>query len=200
MDDHAPTSAVELPPAWLAPAERRKRHRGLTGMSGILLFACMFLPAIQRCNQPVTPLQMPEFLPPYIYGLVFAVIALLRRPLGIAIGIALVRVMAGALAVGSLALFAIEPCAAVIAVFCSGSLLAMAWRPRESRLVATGLAISVASMAWFGFWVMTPDALIGVRLALLSSIGLFLGCVAWLRELLYRPAIELPGAVISSRR
>ncbi|HEY0191450.1 MAG TPA: hypothetical protein VGC42_10045 [Kofleriaceae bacterium] len=192
-------AAVELPAAWFAPGPRRRRHRGVTGMAGMLLFACMFLPAIQSCNQPMTPLEAPAFLPPYIYGLVFAVIALIRGRRRVDVGIALLRVMAGVLAAGALALFAIEPCIGVVALFCSGGLLAIVWRPRESRIVATGLAISVASMAWFGFWVATPDALIGVQLSLASAAGLFIGCVAWLRELIYRPAIELPHAHLRAR-
>ncbi len=52
-------------------------------------------------------------------------------------------------------------------------------------------------MVWFGFWVVTPDALLGVQLSLASAAGLCIGCVAWLRELIYRPAIELPHAMIS---
>ncbi|HEX4416878.1 MAG TPA: hypothetical protein VH165_03220 [Kofleriaceae bacterium] len=202
MGDPLPgKAAVELPPAWFSTA-RRRRHRRLTGMSGILLFACMFLPAVKGCNQPVMPLEVPAFLPPYLYGLVFAWIALSRTPRGQAIGVMALRLLAVLVTGGAGVLLVVAPPAGVAAVIFGGALLLIVRLSgtTEPRIVATGIAVGLVSMLWFGFWSVTPDALIGVHLALASSIGLFVGCVAWLRELALRPSIDLPRAVISSAR
>jgi hypothetical protein len=56
------------------------------------------------------------------------------------------------------------------------------------------------SIVWFGVWVVLGGALVGVYLALASSVGLLVGCIAWLRELRSRPAARVPRAVAAARR
>jgi hypothetical protein len=46
---------------------------------------------------------------------------------------------------------------------------------------------------------MSSDALFGVYLSLGSSIGLFPGCLGWLRELVVRPAVDMPRAIAVAR-
>ena len=71
MDDLPATTAVEPPLVRIAPGTRIRRHRRVTALSGILLFACLFLPAVDACG-PVMPYQLPPVVPPYVLGLVFA--------------------------------------------------------------------------------------------------------------------------------
>src|SRR5437763_15962688 len=105
MDELAPgTFALDLPAmparrsAAVPGAGSARRHRRLTGLSGLLLFACMFLPAIKGCHQPVMAYEVPPFVPPYLYGLVFALIAIVWTPRSLAFGVLALRVL-GALVV-----------------------------------------------------------------------------------------------------
>src|SRR5689334_16568751 len=66
------SSAVDVPRARVDLEVGRRRHRRITGPAGLLLFVCLFLPALRGCNETVYPVAMPMFWHPYIYGLVLA--------------------------------------------------------------------------------------------------------------------------------
>lgn len=57
------------------------RRRGVLGISGWLLFACLFLPTLRVCNDPVMPIQFPPTYGVYIGGVLVAMIGFstLRR-------------------------------------------------------------------------------------------------------------------------
>src|SRR5262252_1376913 len=103
MDELEPGATAAEPQPSLATAVeplqpcvtgvRVRRHRRVTGLSGILLFACLFLPAVDACGA-VQPYELPPLAPPYLYGLVFAMIAVARTPRGLAQGIAALRGLA----------------------------------------------------------------------------------------------------------
>src|SRR5678815_4375235 len=109
FDAESGSVAVDPPIRFVAPTSRRRRHRSLTGLSGILLFACVFLPAVKGCNHPVMPYEFPPFLPPYLYGLVFAAIAMAGSPRGVMCGVLAVRVLATLVVTGSIVLFVVAP-------------------------------------------------------------------------------------------
>lgn len=192
-------AAVELPRAW--PRARPRRRRG-TGLAGILLFACMFLPGIQGCHGPVSPLDMPAVLPPYLYGAVFAILALSASPRRWAVASVALRALS-VLIIGSgaVALPVAPPLGAIGVVLGLGFAALVGFgRVSELRVVASGLAAGAVSIAWFGFWSLTPDALIGVHGALAASTCLCSGCLVWLREIVGQPAMALPRAMASARR
>lgn len=203
--DAAPGSVAVDPPyvggAVVRPIGRVRRHRSLTGLSGILLFACMFLPAVKGCSEPVMPYEVPPFLPPYLYGLMFALLAMSRSPRGVACGILALRAMAVLVVVGSVVLFVVVPPVGAIGLVIGNVLLVIIGLSgtTESRIAGTGIAVGLVSMLWFGFWSVTPDALLGVFLSFASSIGLFAGSLAWLRELTCRSPIDVPRAVAARR-
>lgn len=207
MVDVEPGSvAVELPCSSLSSpgsfASRARRHRSLTGLSGILLFACMFLPAVKGCHEPVMPYEVPPFLPPYVYGVVFSLIAMAWSPRGLALGVIALRGLAVLMVAGSVVLTIIAPVVAVIELMIGAGLIALLGvsETSESRIAASGIAVGLLSTIWFGLWSMTPDALVGVYLSLASSIGLFAGSIAWLRELVRRPPVDVPRAVAHRAR
>jgi hypothetical protein len=178
-----------------------RMHRRLNGLSGMLLFACMFLPAVNGCHEPVIPLQVPPFLPPYLYGLVFALIAMSRTSRGLAYGVIALRVLAGLVVLGSTVLVVIVPPVGIIELLVGTALLVTVGlsRTTETRVAATGIVMTLVSIIWFGIWSVSSDALIGVYLSLGSSIGLFAGCRAWLRELVVRPPVDMPRAIAVAR-
>ena len=184
----------------VAPASRARRHRRLTGLSGVLLFACMFMPSVNGCHQPVTPYEVPPSLPPYLYGLVLAFVATVGGARALQVGFIALRVLGAVVIVMSALLIAIAP-AIGLAALIVGTLLAVpSGGSTEARIAVNGVEAAVVSILWFGFWAVFGDALIGVYLALGSSFGLLFGCVAWVRELDGRPAVEVPQAVAAARR
>ena len=156
----------------------------------------MFLPAVRGCETPVTPLETPPFLPPYLYGGVFALLAVWRTAPGLWLGVTLLRGLSMLVVVGSILVIVLAPPVGAIELLLGSVLLAIVglFRISEARVAATGIAVGVVCILWFGFWTLTPDALIGVHLSLASSIGLFAGCLGWLRELVARSAIDMPRA------
>jgi hypothetical protein len=197
------SSAVDVPVRRVELQLGRRRHRRITGPAGLLLFICLFLPAVRGCNDTVYPLSMPMFWHPYLYGLVFAVAtaSLTLRSVRYAVvalrilawltivGGAILLVVAGALGIGELALGAI--------------LLAAIGRRgfSERRVALTAIAIGACSLLWFGLWAATPDALIGVYLSVLASGGMLAGGLVWLGELATgRPVpIVVPRALARER-
>jgi hypothetical protein len=57
------------------------RRRGVLGISGWLLFACLFLPTLRVCGDPMMPVQFPPTYGVYLGGILVAVIGFstLRR-------------------------------------------------------------------------------------------------------------------------
>src|SRR5262249_50373496 len=148
-------------------------HRKLTGLSGLLLFACMFLPAVRGCHQPVMAYEVPPFIPPYLYGLVFAMIAIVWSPRGLALGMLALRVVGSLVVIGSVVLVVIAPPVGIIELMIGALLLVTVglFGTTEPRVVASGIIVGTICVIWFGCWAATPDALIGVYLSLASSFG-----------------------------
>lgn len=103
-------AAATVPPA-------RQRHRAVTVPSGLVLFACLFLPMVRGCDESIYPTQAaaiawplaPLILLPYGLGLMAVIAALGRSPrTGDELGRARRRAtVIGGLAVVSVAWFAL---------------------------------------------------------------------------------------------
>lgn len=198
-DDTAGVGAVELPRLRGVVARDRRRHRLLTGTSGMLLFVCMFLPAVEGCDRPIVPLDTPPFWPPYLYGLVFAFAALARTRRGIVGATYALRALSTMVIAGGFAttIFA-GPGGAFIVVYGSILLATTGWTgASEHRLAATAVAIASTSSVWFAMWSVTPSALLGVKLSLASTLGLLAGGLVWSREARGSlRAAPLPAAIL----
>lgn len=171
----------------------------LTGTSGLLLFACMFMPAVEGCNQPVVPLDMPPFWAPYLYGLVFAFAALVRTGRGLVGATWALRALAVLVTLAGFAFAFVAPPIGIFLI-CFGSILVttIGWHGvSERRLAATAIVVAATSSLWFLLWTMTPAALLGVKLSLGSALGMFAGSVQWLADTRWpaRPP-RVPPAIV----
>ena len=201
MDELEPgVTAVEAPLVRWVPARRVRRHRRVVGLSGILLFACMFLPALDACGT-VQPYDVPPLAPPYLYGLVFALIALARTPRGLLRGVVALRVLAVLVAIAGSGMIAIAPELGIPELALGVALLLIVGlaRTTEPRVAASVVVIAAVSTLWFGLWCLDDSALVGVYLSLASSAGLLVGGVLWCRELAVRPPVDVPAAVARRR-
>jgi hypothetical protein len=178
------TSAVDLPRPRVELELGRRRHRRITGPSGLLLFVCLFLPALKGCNETVYPMTMPMFWHPYLYGLVLALGTVTRAVRHLHHTVTALRILAWLTIVGSALMIAFAGAVALVELVV-GVLMLGAIGKRgcsERRVALTAIGIGALSLVWFGLWVATPDAMIGVYLSTLASGGLLLGGLVWLAE------------------
>jgi len=169
------------------------------GTAGILLFVCMFLPAMRGCGSaPVLPLDVPPFMPPYLFGLVFAVIALTRSSRALIAGVVAVRLLATLVAFAGFVVFLVAPSVGIVELTVGLVLLSAIGLSgiSELRFAGTVTLIGALCTMWFGLWTASTDALYGVHLSLASSIGLLVGGSVWLVEVALQPAAVVPRAVL----
>jgi hypothetical protein len=161
----------------------------------------MFLPAVKGCSDPVMPYEVPPFLPPYLYGLVFALLAMSRSRRGLGYGVRALRLLAVLVVASSVVLVVVAPPVGLVELVAGGALLVIIGlaETTEARVASTGIAVGLLSTIWFGFWSVAPDALLGVYLSLASSVGLVAGSLAWLCEILARPPVDVPLAIAAAR-
>lgn len=192
---------ADTPPA-------KRRHRLLTLPSGLLLFVCVFLPAVKSCDKPVYPYELPPVWPPYVLGLLIAITVLLRgRALHSMILATRVVMLA---TIGGIALLALVllvearlhnlvPVAALSGMV--ALLLAITRLRGRDELAGARVVIAtgVLGITWFGLWTLgdTDEVLYGIYVSVAASFGLFLGGIEWRREIQrdLEPPPSLPSAV-----
>ncbi|HEU4733651.1 MAG TPA: hypothetical protein VFT22_37410 [Kofleriaceae bacterium] len=200
MDEFEPGAGAVDPPlkriVAVHPARRYRRTTRLSGLSGIVLFACMFLPAVDACGQPVMPYEMPPFWPPYLYGLAFALIALAARPRGLRRGIVTLRVLTVGFVIGSVLVIPIVPEVGIAELAIALALLMIVGvsRTTERRVATAAIVVGAASTLWFAVWAFTEEARYGVYLSLAGGCGLLAGSLVWLRGLARHPRTGSPAA------
>lgn len=195
------TTASAVEPLDVRSYASQRRHRPLTGTAGILLFACMFLPALKGCGDTtVMPLELPPFLPPYLYGLLFAFAAQARSQRSIMASVVMLRLLATLVACAGFVVFLVAPTIGIVELSL-GVVLIMAVGGRgynERRLAWTAAIMGAVCMLWFGLWALTADALAGVYLSFASSAAMFAGGLVWSFEVARCPEQpRMPHAVLA---
>jgi hypothetical protein len=178
------TSAVDLPRPRVELELGRRRHRRITAPSGLLLFVCLFLPAVRGCDETVYPLSMPMFWHPYIYGLAFAFASAVVTVRHLRLAVLALRTLAWLTIIGSAFLLASAGGIGIAELIIGACLLAAIGRSgcSERRVALTAIVASTFSLLWFGMWLATPDAMIGVYLSAFASVGILAGSLVWLGE------------------
>ncbi len=193
-------SAIELPRRYEPAGLPNRRHRPLTGTSGLLLAACFFLPMMRGCEHDDASLELPRVWVPHVYGLVFAIFGLARSRRVLAVGSGILRALGWMVLVGGAAMMAAAPPAGavelVLGVFLVVAMSGRTLGTTELRMAVIAVLVGAVSAMWFALWAATPDALVGAYLGLASSIGLFAGGMFWLVELAWQPDARLPPAVL----
>jgi hypothetical protein len=177
---------VDIPRAQVHVNLGRRRHRVVTLPSGLLLFVCLFLPAVKGCgHQPVYAFEMPYFWHPYLYGGVLAIAALASTHRALARATIAVRTLAVVVFVGSLLMTAMSPgFGTVLFGIAAVQLAVIGLRGvSEKRIAASGIVVASLSLLWFGLWSGSSDAMIGVYLSFIASIFLLAGSLKWLSEI-----------------
>lgn len=176
---------VDTPRARLYLELGRRRHRRLTLPAGVLLFVCLFLPAVDGCGQAVYPVETPYFWHPYVYGGALALAALATTVRGLRRATVGLRVLAWLALLGGCALTTLSGGLGTVETVLGGVLLAIIGTRgvSERRLALTAIVVSVLSLLWFGLWAGSSGALVGVYVSLTASIFLLAGALLWLSEL-----------------
>ena len=192
------TCAVDVPRRRIDLEIGKRRHRRVTGPAGLLLFICMFLPAVKGCNETVYPVTMPMFWHPYVFGAVFAFGAHSLTTRGLRYTVVALRVLAWLAVIGA-ALLTIAEGPFGLLEMAVGVALVFAIGTRgycERRIAATAIVVGACSLLWFALWC-GPDALVGVYLSVPASAGLLVGGLVWLGELSSKriAPIALPRAL-----
>src|SRR4051812_32980624 len=118
------SSAVDLPRPRVELELGRRRHRRITVPSGLVLFLCLFLPAVKGCNEPVYPITLPMLWHPYLYAVVIAVGTLFPTVRSIRRTVIALRVLAWLTILGSAALATFAGAIAFLELLAGGVLLA----------------------------------------------------------------------------
>jgi hypothetical protein len=191
MHDAPSRFPVELdaPPP---PPTARRRHRVLTAPSGLVLFACLFLPAYRSCGEVDYAFDYWPFATPYLLGLLVALLALARSPRLRAALITAARVALGLTLLGwtvALLVQTAHDAGAILPLlaWCATAAVMIAMfgiRGTDERAaIRIALATAALGIVWFTLWCLDPNALLGIQLAAAASGALLVGAVLWRREL-----------------
>jgi hypothetical protein len=145
---------------------------------------------MKQCGQPIYPTRMPEFIHPYVFGLVLGAAAACFTIRGLRRAIRMLRALAWIAIAGACVVAVRVPELAIIDLVLGLAFLAAIGRRGYSERRAAIMTILVGSLSlvWFGLLAFSPDALIGVYLSTLGSAGLMVGGLVWLSETAYDSA------------
>ncbi len=187
--------------------ERPVKRRSPLGVSGVLLFACLFLPTLRVCGDPTAPIQFPPTYGIYLAGLLigflgFSVRRRVRR--NVFLGLAAIYIGSVGAFIG---IWIGAELAQILGVIAGAAMLAglvlllrkmvrVTWTERAPAVIC--VVHSLVSLGWSALLAFDPDGMWGAMvslgassLMLFSSIGYAMGAFAEERAL---AEPELPSA------
>ena len=171
-------------------------------MSGLTLFVCLFLPAVQICGTSEMPLDRPGSIPPYIYGAAFVVCAMLGPARwAVRLAVALLWLVTCAYALFAMSMIAaIEPLGVVELLAALGVMVTLGGAARESRLALVPVVVGVGSAVWFSILLATGEARYGAWLSFASAFGVAIAGLLWRYDITAEdPSPPLPRATARER-
>jgi len=179
----------------------RRRHRPFLGVSGLTLFICLFLPFMRVCQHDELALALPPFWAPYFFGALLCVLSAVLSPRATRVVIVLLHCLSYLFITGALVLSAlVPPLGPVELVIAVAITIALGNTTRESRIAAATIIIGGLSTIWFAILCTIPDALYGVVVSLVASIGVLGSGVLWRYDIAAdKPEEPVPRAVARER-
>ena len=171
----------------------------MLGVSGVVLFVCMFLPATRVCGKPAYPLDTPWIIQPYFVGLALAIIAIARSRAMFGAGVWLLRIAMLAITLETLVWLYEEPSSGIVAVTIALTMQGALGVKRivEQRIAIATIAIALLMSVWFAMVASPPDGMIGGELSFGASIALLIASVLWTSDARPPPSPpELPRAIV----
>lgn len=187
-DDLTPATDVTTLSRHVASGPHPRRHRWLTVPSGWLLLACLLMPALEGCNEPIYPIMLPPLYSPYVLGMVVALAAASRTRACSNWGYALFALVWvtlvgwGIVAISAVVDDGLDRTGVLLGGCSLVLLLSASTRVSEQAIARTSLLSSACAVALFGAVTFDPDALWGVHVSLVAAIGLTIGSAWWCIE------------------
>lgn len=160
---------------------------------GLVLFICLFLPAVKACDSTVYPIMVPLCYGPYLLGLLAAVIAWRGTARARVARLVVWLLMVVHFVVGPMVMvldallaprsFTLLEFAGSIAVLTLSWFIVGRWHREDYQATLRALFIgSAASAIWFGMIVVDDDGLFGVHLSFGAAVALAGTTALWWRS------------------
>jgi hypothetical protein len=187
---------------------RPVKRRSPLGISGVLLFVCLFLPTLRVCGDPTAPIQFPPTYGVYLGGLLvgilgFSVARRVRR--GMFLGLAAIYIAS----IGTLLSITVGGYTTELAGVATGGLVLCvivvslrrmvhaSWTERAPAVMC--LVHALVSLGWSSLLAFDPDGMWGAMVSLGASSLMLFAAVGYAMSAFAEERAETGAALPSAR-